>query len=281
MKLYNSSILRRIVLPFLKRCSFDFHMKHPWIKGTNVKLNLFKHKGYWYHGKNREKSSMLFFDFIIKSGEKQFFTIVEVGGHIGFVSLYFASLIEKNGKVFVFEPGSNNLPYIRDNIASSKYSNIIEIVELAIGESDGDVFLYEDSLTGQNNSLVKDFKGLKANKKRSYVSSDVKEKKIKMTSLDNYFDNYQDVVDFIKIDIEGYEWYALQGASALIKRWKPALMVEVQSNQIEILEYFHENDYILYNENRNLLKNPNELKGNVFCLYKHKHNELIERLDMS
>ncbi len=259
-------------MPVLKRYSFDFYIKHPWIKECNLKLNSFKHKGYWYHRKNREKASMMFFELLINPD----FIIVEVGGHIGFITLYFANLVGEKGKVFVFEPGSNNLPYIRGNINRSRYKNIIELLELAIGETDNYVSFYEDSLTGQNNSLVKNFEGLRRNTERSYIIPDVSEKIVKMTSLDKYFYNLN--IDFIKIDIEGYEWPALQGASSLVRRCHPAFMVEVQANENEIFEYFLKNDYLLFNENRSSLKEPNELKQNVFCLHRQKHGCLIKQL---
>jgi FkbM family methyltransferase len=50
---------------------------------------------------------------LIRSGE----TIVEIGGHIGYLSIYLSDLVGPQGRVYVFEPGPNNIPYIRKNIA--------------------------------------------------------------------------------------------------------------------------------------------------------------------
>ena len=91
MKIYNVSFLRALILPIIKWTAFDFSMKHPWSNNGKVRLNSFLHKGYWYHRKNREKRSMLLFSSLIKEGD----TVVEVGGHIGFISTYFASLVGK------------------------------------------------------------------------------------------------------------------------------------------------------------------------------------------
>jgi FkbM family methyltransferase len=54
-------------------------------------------------------------------------------GHIGFTSLYFANLVAPSGKVIVFEPGLNNLEYIRSNIA-----NVNSIILEVAGCSDQD-----------------------------------------------------------------------------------------------------------------------------------------------
>jgi hypothetical protein len=54
-----------------------------------------------------------------------------------------------------------------------------------------------------------------------------------------------DKVDLIKIDVEGYEMFALEGAQKIIKRWNPILfveLVEVNLNQqgyscLSLIEY--------------------------------------------
>jgi FkbM family methyltransferase len=43
-------------------------------------------------------------------------TVIDVGGHIGYLSQYFAQLVGRRGQVIVFEPGPNNLPYTRANL---------------------------------------------------------------------------------------------------------------------------------------------------------------------
>ncbi len=274
--LYRISLLRKFILPILQRFDFDIEISHPWVRGVKVKLNSFQHKGYWYHGKSREHSSMLLFGLLVQPG----FTVVEAGGHIGFISLYLASLVGRGGKVFVFEPGINNLPYIKHNLSQSDGKSLgqIILIEAAVGERNGTVAFFEESLTGQNNSVIADFQGLKRNRARSYVESSIYEREVKLISLDSYFSN--DTIDFIKIDIEGYEWFALQGASDLIQRNRPGLMVEIQANQREIFEWFQRCGYMLFSDDRIRLERWNDLTGNVFCLHKEKHIHLLEKLKL-
>jgi FkbM family methyltransferase len=274
---YKIPLLRKFILPLLQRLNFDFEMSHPWVNGKKIKLHSFKHKGYWYHRKKREYSTMLLFSSLIKPG----FTVVEAGGHIGFVSLYFASLVGTGGRVFVFEPGSNNLPYIKHNLKRSfdeMNSDRLVLIEAAVGEQNGVVSFFEDSLTGQNNSVIADFQGLRGSQECSYVESSVQRREVRLVSLDSYFADQH--IDFIKIDIEGYEWFALQGASEVINRNKPSLMVEVQSNQKEIFAWLTEKDYILVNDVCKRLKSPSSLKGNIFCLHKNRHAEIIGKMNI-
>ncbi len=275
MTLYRVKALRRIVLPLLKRFSFDFWARHPWVQGQKTLLNSFSHKGYWYHGRNRERRTMELFSIMILPGA----TVVEVGGHIGFISQYFRSLVGGGGSVYVFEPGSNNLPYIKRNFASGSENYTdrkVVLIEAAVGKRSGTVDFYEENLTGQNNSVIKDFAGLTANQAVAYVKTATNRRSVNLVSLDEYF--LHTTVDFIKIDIEGYEWSALQGASRLIARDRPALMVEIQADHERIFEFFRANGYALFNDKIEVREQPSDLRGNTFCLHGEKHRQLISDL---
>jgi FkbM family methyltransferase len=266
--LYRMSWLRAATIPALKMLAFDFVKRHPWVANCKYKLNSFRHKGYWYHGASREAKTMELFRRLIEPGD----TVVEVGGHIGFISLYFADLVGESGRVQVFEPGSNNLPYIRKNVSADlnpKHSVVITLNELAIGSEKGIIEFYEDSLTGQNNSAVKDFDGLKNNQAASFVKSDVSVRKVEVGTIDERFDNRR--VDFIKIDIEGYEWPALQGARRTIERENPALMVEIQADREEIFSFFSHLNYVMFDESLAIALRPEMLHANIFFLHRIKH----------
>ena len=60
-------------------------------------------------------------------------------------------------------------------------------------------------------------------------------------------DSFDEHVDFIKMDIEGMEIHALQGATQLIKNCRPICFVEVlKSDIMEIQDFFRKLDYVLY-----------------------------------
>lgn len=278
MKLYRNHLLRRYLMPILKATSFDFSMSHHWVPEIRFRLNSFRHKGYWFHGRRREMETMRLFREIIRPGD----VVVEVGGHIGYISLYFADLVGRSGKVFVFEPGSNNLPYIRMNLIERVPNEIgrrIELIEKAVGDEAGVVDFYQDSLTGQNNSVVKDFDGLRANIANSYVECDVSVCQVKVVTLDEYFSDHR--IDFIKIDIEGFEWFALSGAMRTLEKQRPAVMVEVQANNTEIFSDLTRIGYLLFTPSLERINQPGEMRGNTFCLHRERHADLIQQLGLS
>jgi len=270
MKMYRIHFLRRAGIPLLKFFAFDIKIKHHHIKNNTISLNTFQHKGYWFHGKQRESMTMLLFKKLINTGD----TIVEVGGHIGYVSLYFSRLAGPKGKVIVFEPGSNNLPYIKQNIRQNGDSTRnIQLIEAAVGKNKGEAIFYEDLLTGQNNSLVKDFDGLKVNQKNSFVRTAVRQRQVEVIAIDDLFLEHR--IHFIKIDIEGGEWPAIQGAANTIRNCYPVLMTEIQANRDDIMGFFQALNYIGLNEKRQLVTTSKNLNGNIFWLHQDQHKHLI------
>lgn len=267
--LYQVSFLRQLAMPVLKACAVDISICHPWVPNRRCRLNTFRHKGYWYHGKARENQTMNLFAELVRPGH----TVAEVGGHIGFVSIYLSMLAGPTGRVFVFEPGSNNLPYTRANV---RELNNAALIEAAVSDSDGSATLYEESLTGQNNSLVRDFDGLRANSSIAHVPLHVRQRETPTLRLDSYFASRG--VDFIKIDIEGHELKALQGARGLLKRSLPAIMVEVQADRPDVFALLAAEGYVMFNDRMQRRTSSDMLQGNTFALHSERHKDDIDRL---
>lgn len=82
-------------------------------------------------------------------------------------------------------------------------------------------------------------------------------------------------VNFIKIDVEGFEKYVLRGAQETIDRYKPILMVEVQADEVDIFNFFTNNDWLMFSDKGIRLSSPAELKDNVFVLHKVAHAKVI------
>jgi FkbM family methyltransferase len=250
-------LARRIFLRLLRATARDISRKNPWT-GDRLTLNSFKHKGYWFFGKDRERLTMERFRQYLRPGA----TVLEVGGHIGFISQYFAKLVGPEGKVIVFEPGSNNLPYIERNTAQLPQ---VRIERQAVSDHGGEATFYEDDITGQNNSLLDDYHGA-AGVANSHKMGDAKKARtVSLTALDDYIEAHGLKVDFLKIDIEGNELNALRGAEKSLKEI-PALMVEVTEHQAEVANLLQRCGYVLSDDKGNRLdKLGPTFGGNVFA----------------
>ena len=124
------SILRKIVLKVIKLTAFDTTIKHHF---TNAKflLNTYNHKGYWYFGAKREENTIKQFQSWIKPGQY----VIEIGGHIGYFSTFYADLVGINGKVDVFEPSQKNIKYLKKNInfMHKNFSEIVSVIPKGAG----------------------------------------------------------------------------------------------------------------------------------------------------
>ncbi|MCD1260481.1 FkbM family methyltransferase [Paenibacillus athensensis] len=253
--------LRRLVLPALKRFGpGDMTIAHHYTKEP-LRLHGFRHKGYWYYGKKRERETMAGFARLIRPGD----TVVEVGGHIGYMSLYFARLAGHTGCVHVFEPGPNNWPYIAGNVAGKR--NIV-LDRRGVGSACGALTLYLDDLTGQNNSFVPHFEGFAANCRNAYVGQPpVEEARVEVVTLDAYAEAAGVRPDFIKIDVEGFELEVARGMTGLLERDKPALMIEVQRDREKLWELLAARGYRAFRADFSPVRTPEELELNTFFLH--------------
>jgi len=135
--------------------------------------------------------------------------IIDAGAHNGEFSMLAALLGAK--KVYAFEPVSETSKMLRDNIKLSKMSSQITVIQKALGnkEETQDIAF---NFIGDGAAKIGDI----------YFGKD--SEKIEVVTLDNFVKkNKIKNIDFIKMDIEGFEENALLGAKNTIKTQKPIL----------------------------------------------------------
>lgn len=121
---------------------------------------------------------------------------VDVGGHCGLWSKELTQLFDK---VVAFEPVEDHRECFKLNVSGN-----YDLHACALGEKDGMVKIHTS----------------KGSSGDSWVDGDGD---IPMTTLDSF--ELQNV-DFIKLDCEGYELFALKGGQETIKRDHPVVIVE-------------------------------------------------------
>jgi FkbM family methyltransferase len=264
-----NSLFRRSVLKILRIVNpGDIKIKHHWT-GDTFRLHSFKHKGYWWHGKRREHDTILRFHNLIKTGD----TVIEIGGHIGYFALLYSKLVGKNGSLFVFEPGENNLPYLRHNLENKSNAHIIE---QAVSNAEGEVTFWLEDLSGQNNSIIEDYHLLDGNIELAGLGSAITKRAVHVpcTTLDifaNQVAAQQKTIDFVKIDVEGAELLVLQGAKKLLQAKKVAFMVEVTREQHAIFDLLRSAGYHLFFADGKSVETAHDMEGNIFCLPDNAH----------
>jgi FkbM family methyltransferase len=264
--------LRRSALRVLRRFNAgDITIRHHYT-GGRLTIHSFMHRAYWFHGKNRERDTMALFKDLIASGD----LVIEVGGHVGYVSLYLAQLVGETGRLIVFEPGPNNLPYIRRNVSGQPR---ITLVEAAMSDTVGTERFYLESLSGLNNSLVPDFDMFEANLKSSGINRvDQSVVTVRCTTGDSYIREHQLAPPaFVKIDVEGAELLVLRGLEHTLTSPNISLMVEVTKSHEEVFRLLRAVGFRLFTSGRREVNTVSDMGNgsNIFCV---KNNNTLQRL---
>jgi len=200
--------------------------------------------------------------------------VLEIGSHIGYVAQHYSALVGPLGRVFCFEPSPENLPYLKANVERSALRNI-EIVEAAAGNRDGSATFFYESITGQNSTVVPDFRGLEINSSFNALPTGYQTCTVPMKKVDSFLAERQigvglttKDVNFIKIDAEGGERDILLGMTDTMRR-HPRLMVEINTNHAEVFGILTAAGYLLFDPSRVpvLSPDPGVFGGNIFAIH--------------
>ena len=151
------------------------------------------------------------------SKKKDSLTIIDIGANIGSVSLLLANTFE-NCKIYAIEP---------TNYAYNKLLNNLNLNK----ELKDKVFLRQSFITNKNKpqKVWSSWNFDKSNNKHKKHLGDLKEvKQNSYISLDQFVkhENLKNV-DFIKIDVDGYELDVLTSGKEFLRNNKPVIFIEI------------------------------------------------------
>lgn len=169
-----------------------------------------------------EPIEVYLFSHLVKPGMH----IVDAGANVGFYSLQAASKLAGQGKVYAFEPVPSNFKKLQNNVDKSSRTEI-EIIKEGLWhkEEDLEFSLAEDQANNHGSFTVGD----------NHSSSSTFQ--CHVNTLDSHTQNRIPKVDLIKMDIEGAEFFALQGAEQSLKRFLPTILIEINQSACEKLGY--------------------------------------------
>jgi FkbM family methyltransferase len=150
---------------------------------------------------------------------------VDVGAHLGYFTLLLARLVGETGCVFAFEALPENARWLRENVALNGFTDRVTVEDLAVTDGKQPVIRLNAPLHYTSEwSIVR----------RSPVHRSVK---VQTVSLDEYFAG-RTGVDFIKMDIEGAEYIALQGSRSLLQQHCPLCLIELHGEEGQMAARF-------------------------------------------
>lgn len=152
--------------------------------------------------------------------------VIDCGGCWGDTALYFANEVGENGSVFSLEFIPSNLSILKKNLEiNQELERRIKIIENPVWNSSNERLYFKDQGPA---SIV-------TNQPDEYITGEVDTISIDDLVLRNSLNK----VDFIKMDIEGAELNALQGAINTIKKFTPSLAIAVYHNINDIYDVIH------------------------------------------
>lgn len=142
---------------------------------------------------------------LIETYVKQGHNVLDIGANIGFYTNIFSTVVGTKGKVFAFEPEPVNFKYLQQNCKSLSNATLIN---KAVSDTTGVLKIYLSKMLNVDH--------------RTYAIDDYSEvKEIDAITIDDYLATVGNpVIDFIKMDIQGYEMAAVKGMLQTLQKNK-------------------------------------------------------------
>ncbi|MES2411765.1 MAG: FkbM family methyltransferase [Bacteroidota bacterium] len=163
-------------------------------------------------------------------------SVIDAGANCGYLSIFYSKLVGDMGKVFAFEPDKFNIDRMKKNIElNTDLTNNIIIEDLLLWDKNEMVDFYEAGTEGSS-AVWKPYTEQLVKKQTITIDSWVKKNNIQK-------------LDFIKMDIEGAEIEALDGAVETIKTLNPNFtiasyhMVNGERTFIKVEAFFRKMGY--------------------------------------
>jgi len=159
----------------------------------------------WYED---EKFESEIFSKHLRSG----MSVLDLGANIGFYTMLARSIVGPQGRVVAFEPFPDNAELIRESKKENCFDNII-VIEAAVSDTKKRTLLHLSPDACSEHSL------LNLNFHDNVNSQILKDIQVNTLTVDGFFEEFFNDyrVDFIKMDIEGYESNALIGMKRVLE----------------------------------------------------------------
>jgi len=194
-----------------------------------------------------EPSTLRLYNKLVKSGD----VVLDIGANIGSHTLPLARLVGDIGHVYAFEPTDFAINKLHNNLNLN--TNLIKRVTVcqAMLVSNENILVEKELFSSW--PLVGDNKLHEKHKGQLMVTTGAR-----AATLDNIVKEYNITrIDFIKLDVDGFEYSVLSGGEKTLKKFKPTILMELapylfknQKNEfIQMIELYKKLGYFFYDAN--------------------------------
>ena len=176
------------------------------VDGCKLKLDDTDRHGFTIFGEEDKEEREL-----LKKILKKDDIVIDVGANIGYHTVVMAKYVGENGLVYAFEPAPVNVQLLKDTMKLNNFQNV-KIIDKAVSDTHGKgKFYYSNGISAHS---LTDF-----GYNKGFVDMEI-------ISLDEYFENKSNKIDFVKIDAEGYDFKVLNGMKKILENLDIKLLIE-------------------------------------------------------
>lgn len=194
-RLYNSNVF------------FEYNLNN------DVKINLYKDSvlsRLIYDGFEKEETDFL--ERTLKKGD--FF--VDIGTNIGLFSLLAAKIVGVEGKVLCFEPAPLTFSRLNENLELNNLKNVVTR-NIGLSDNNGELTFY---VSNNGYDAWNSFAPSQNNKLEGSIKVPVGTLDLELKDID------KSKIKLVKIDVEGWEKFVLNGGKDFFIEFSPIVMVE-------------------------------------------------------
>jgi len=147
--------------------------------------------------------------------------ILDLGANIGYYALMEAKLLGNDGCVYAIEPSPSNFDMLRKNISLNNYESIVEVFQMGASNKTGKEKFYTSEMSNLGTFSPTRYYG------KSSMTESLPSTYIKTTTIPDFVVDKKPI-DFIRMDIEGYEVEVFEGMIPLLenKNFSPKILFE-------------------------------------------------------
>ena len=200
---------------------------------------------------------------------------LDIGSNIGYYALLESKKIGPEGKVIAIEPSPINFQYLEKNVQMENADNI-ETHNFAAGSEDGKLKFLVSTKSNRSRTIPQE----------ETVSPSTNEKiiEVPVKKLDNFLEEIGiKQLDFLRMDVEGFENYVYEGIKNSVKKFKPLIQMEIHKMYLgsektkKFLKELKEDGYdVLYYIPREM---DFPLVGNMRDVKKIEIKKILEMID--
>jgi FkbM family methyltransferase len=176
----------------------------------------------WGRQKRSKTLTALMPDFFVNRNA----TVVDIGASWGLFTYHFSHRVGREGTVYSYEPHPANSVVLQK--LASKRSNVHFrpfAISDAVGTAEMLVPRHHNRIVTAQSSLAHGFV--------DGASVCVERIQVPTVRLDDEIDTGRRI-DFVKIDVEGYEIPVLRGAASILRKWMPPILIEIEQRHLDI-----------------------------------------------